>query len=625
LAVELQTTALMRARHMLESQGRFPGGALPGDIADSWLRSLSHGLDPLARAERLRLTDGALREAQTRHADLIRFARPELELLFDQIAGSNFMIALGSPEGVVLATLADTQFAETDAGRCVIPGSVWTEELRGTNALGLCLITRRPAQVYGGEHFLRVHSDVSCISAPIFDGRGGLAGMLDASSRSTVRQQHTAALVQMSAANVENCLIRSAHDRRIVLQFHPRPEYLGTLSVGMLVLDEDFTVHAVNRRGELFLAGLRGLLGAGFEAIFEQRFETVALRLVQGETLRLRDRMGSAVSMRCVANRASFALAVRLAPVPAPSPPPSPAPAPAPEAARNLFRDIVIEDERLVQRLRPLPEAARQRRPILIRGETGTGKEMVARLAHAAANRAGPFVAVEARMLAAEEAETAFFGRPGGSPGLLAQAAAGTLFLDEVTLLPLRVQAALARLLDLGEYRHPLDGALQVCAPLLIATTTGSLAEAMAAGRLLPGLRFRLEGFALDLPPLRERSDLAALALRFARSVRGEIGFAPGVAARLGAHDWPGNLHELKSVMVQAALRAAAELTPADLAGLLPEAPAEPAGSCAGCSGVPWKEAQCRSIRGAVAREGSITQAARALGMSRTTVYKHLG
>eukprot|EP01041_Mallomonas_annulata_P029603 gene29603-51626_t len=95
-----QSPALSRARMMLESQGRFPGGALPGDNSDSWLRSLGLGLDPLARSEDLVLTDTAFRASRADHADLIHFARPELELLFDQIAGSNFMIALGSPDGV---------------------------------------------------------------------------------------------------------------------------------------------------------------------------------------------------------------------------------------------------------------------------------------------------------------------------------------------------------------------------------------------------------------------------------------------------------------------------------------------------------------------------------------------
>lgn len=622
--MEIRTTALMRARHMLESQGRFPGGALPGDISDSWLRSLSHGLDPLARHEKLMLTDVEFRLTQDRHADLIRFARPELELLFDQIAGSNFMIALGSPEGVVLETLVDTQFADSDAGKAVVPGSIWTEELRGTNALGLSLSTRRPAQVYGGEHFLRTHSDVSCISAPIFDGRGGLAGVLDASSRSTVRQQHTAALVQMSASNIENCLIRSAHDRRIVLQFHPRPEYLGTLSVGMLVLEEDFSVHAVNRKGEMFLTGLRQLIGTSFDAIFEQRFEEIALRLMQGETLRVRDRMGSAVSMRCIANRASFALAVRL--FPSPDRKSAGAQGQGGPEVRNFFRDIVVEDETLIHRLKPLPEAATLGKPVFITGETGTGKEIVARLAHAASGRDGPFIAVDARMTG-PDVETAFFGRADGSPGLFEQAAQGTLCIDEVSWLPHSAQAALAQVLDQGAFRHPVSGQLRRCAPFLVTTSTLGLSEAVNAGRLLPGLRYRIDGFSVQLPPLRLRSDLAALARRFARRQDVAIEIAAEALELLSRHDWPGNLHELHSVISRAALSSdGSTLTAQQILPFLPDmgAPEACGAVCPQCAGVPWKESQCRSIRDTVRQTGGIAKAARTLGISRTTVYKHL-
>ncbi|MCR8548835.1 sigma 54-interacting transcriptional regulator [Salipiger sp. P9] len=466
--MSFHTTALDRARYQLETQGRFPGGALAGDISDSWLRSLSHGLDPLGRAAKLMLTPDRMRETTQRHEELIRFARPELELLFDQIAGSHFMIALGSPDGVVLDTLSDTDFAATEAGRTVVPGSVWTEELRGTNALGLCIATRRLAQVYGGEHFLRDHSGVSCISAPIFDGRGNLAGVLDASSCTAARQQHTAALVQMSASNIENCLLHAAHDTRVVLQFHPRGEYLGTLSVGMLVLEEDFRIHAVNRRGEMFLTGFPELIGENFDRIFEQRFEDVAHRLAQGETLRLRDRMGSAVSVRAVANRASFALAGRLRSW-APDPEPTRAAPAAP--SRNPFKDVVIEDAELRRRLAALPRAARRLTPISIHGETGTGKEVVARLAHAASEREGPFVVLDGRMLREADFSAAFFGAGEEAPGLLERASGGSLFLDEVTALPLPAQATLARVLDSGEYRHPASGALLRCDVFVVAAS----------------------------------------------------------------------------------------------------------------------------------------------------------
>jgi transcriptional regulator of acetoin/glycerol metabolism len=610
----MQTSTLARARHQLETQGRFPGGVLPGDITESWLRSLSHGLDPLARSHRLILTETEFSATRRQHADLIRFARPELELLYDQIAGSNFMIALGSPEGVVLETLHDTQFAETDAGAQVIPGSVWTEDLRGTNAMGVCIATRRPAQVYGGEHFLRAHADVSCISAPIFDGSGGLAGVLDASSASVARQQHTAALVQMAAASIENSLIRSAHGERIVLQFHPRPEYLGTLSTGLVVLNEDLTVHAINRRGEMFLTGFTGLLGESFDRIFEQPFAVVQRRLVEGETLRLRDRMGSAVSVRCVANRASFALARQAMAVQA---------APVGEGPRNLFRDVVIDDPDLWRRLQALPDAARRGLPIAVFGETGTGKEIVARLAHAATGRKGPFVVLDGRVPDGRDFARLCFGAP-GQPGLLEQAAGGTLFLDEVTALPDAAQAALARVLDLGEFRHPATGALSKIDLRVISAT--SAPEGLSG--LSPAMRYRLEGFRLDLPPLRARSDLAALALRFGRAIRPDLALTQAALDRLAAHDWPGNLHELRAVISQAALTSPEGACDAgDFDGLLPEtaAPVPQGACCAQCAGVAWKAKQCREIRAVVTRlGGNVSQAARQLGMSRTTLYKHL-
>ena len=617
--MEMQTAALARARRQLEEQGRFPGGALPADIAESWMRSLGHGLDPAGPGRALMIEGRALDEARGRHQDLIRFARPELELLFDQIAGSNFMIALGGPDGTVLETLADPHFVDGGPGRDVVPGSVWTEALRGTNAMGLALATGRAAQVYGGEHFLRGHAGIACISAPIFDGRGGLAGVLDASSGSTARQQHTAALVQMSASNIENCLIRSIHQGRLVLQFHPRAEYLGTLSVGMLVLDDEMRIHALNRRGALLLTGLPALIGRGFEEVFDGRSEEVMGRLVRGETLRLRDRFGSAVSMRCVANRASFALAGRARPrVGTLQPPP---------ADRNLFRDVVVEDAALWRQLVALPDAARKGLAIAIEGETGTGKEIMARLAHAATGRAGPFVALDARLAADQGFERLLLGE-GEDPGLLGRASGGTLYLDEVAALPARAQAALARVMDLGEYRR--GGASEVSRTdlFVVSSSRRPLGAAVAEGLLLPDLRFRLAGFMLALPPLRARSDLAALARKLLAAADPSLALDQAALALIEAHPWPGNLHELRARMARAALLASrGVIGAADLADLRLQGEDGQAGDgvCDGCRGVAWKERQCRQLRAEVAtQDGNVSRAARRLGMSRTTVYRHL-
>lgn len=619
--MDFRTPALVRARHQLEERGTFPGGALPADIAESWTRSLAHGLDPRDKGENLVLTQSQIEQERTRYSELIRFARPELELLYDQIAGSNFLVALGSPEGLILETLSDTDPGSDGAIDGVIVGSVWTEALRGTNALGLTLETRRAAEVYGGEHFLRMDSNIACLSAPIFDGRGGLAGLLDASSRTTVRQQHTAALVRMSASNIENSLIRQAHDDYLVLQFHPRPEYLGTLSVGMLVLDKDFAIHAVNRRGALFLSSIPGLIGRSFTEVFDGRFEDLAARLVRGETLRIRDRFGSAVSVRCVANRASFALASRHQGWTAPDDPRQ-------GPNRALFKYLVVEDQALWAQLVKLPDAARRGLPIVIEGQTGTGKDVVARLAHTAAGRERPFLTYDGRLATEDDFTRAMFGEGDDKPGLLEQVQDGTLYIDEVTRLPPRAQAILVRIMDTGEYRREGSSDILRTRSRIIASTTQPLDDAARSGKLSPELRFRLSGYTITLPPLSRRSDIAALARRFLAAADPDLMLDEGAVSLITSYPWPGNLHELRARMMRAARQAEGRVIQrADLADLaLPEdLPVDGIDVCPACAGTPWKEQRCRLIRAEVSgADGNIAAAARRVGVSRTTIYKHL-
>lgn len=630
---QLPATGLARARHMLESTGRFPGGALPRDIADSWLRSLANGLDPLARSEAMVLDQTALRQARDRHEQLMRFARPEMEMLYDQISGSNFMIALGSPDGMVLETLSDQHFLDTDAGRAVIPASLWTEAVRGTNALGLSLATGRPAQVYGGEHFFRCHADVSCISAPIHDGRGGIAGILDASSGFSARQQHTAALVQMSAANIENCLLRADNDNRIVLQFHPRPEYLATLSAGILVLEDDFSIRAVNRKGLHLLAGIDGLVGRPFDGVFEKPFEALAAALVRGETLRLRDRLGSMVAVRCVANRRAFGLAGARQIPPARTEPARPAPrlAASPAASPDGVRhDPVLRDQ-----LALVPEVARRGLPIHLFGETGTGKELAARHVHAVSGRSGAFVpvncgAVPDGLFVSElfgYAEGAFTdGRKGGADGLALAADGGTLFLDEVADIPPPAQSALLRFLDAREVRRVGETRARTVDVQIVSATNVDLAEAVAAGRFRRDLMYRLQGYVVALPRLADRSDFDDLVAHLLAAIDPRQAITAEAVALLRRRPWAGNVRELKATLTLLSIRAAG--APIDAA--LVEADAQPTADgadppCTHCTGVYWKERQCRLIRDTVRRSaGNISEAARQLGLSRTTLYKHL-
>jgi len=180
--------------------------------------------------------------------------------------------------------------------------------------------------------------------------------------------------------------------------------------------------------------------------------------------------------------------------------------------------------------------------------------------------------------------------------------------------------------LDHGSFRHPADGREVRCPVLFVSTATVSLTAEVAASRLLPALRYRIEGFSILLPPLRDRSDLDALARRFVRAQGEGFEIDPSALNLLARHDWPGNLHELRSIIANAVIQASGpKLRAENFAPFLPisHSPQQSIQACPQCSGVPWKESQCRVIRDAVRQHGGIAQAARTLGISRTTIYKH--
>ena len=615
--MEPRANSIDRARSYLESKGKIPSGALPSVIAESWHLSLENGLDPFEGVGDYVLNEREFSNQTSQYSKLINYSRPELETLYDQIAGSNFVIALGSPDGVVLDTLADTQFGYSSAGKAVIPASVWTEELRGTNALGTCLRTRKPVQVYGGEHYLRVHSDVSCISAPIFDGKGNLAGLLDASCRSTIRQQHTAALVQMSAGNIENSLIRNSHDNCIIIQFHPRQEYLTTLSAGLLVLDETFRVVAANRRGNAFISSEKDLMGKHFDELFDNNIESLIQHLATGEVLRVRDNVGSAVSIRCVANKAAFALArMSLSGAELPK-------APSRVRVKNHFRDVVIGDKALGAQLSKISSVLHENPVIHIRGDVGTGKSLTARMLHAASERDGEFVSIDCSMLSDSTVKEVFFGTEDAPTGILGRAKFGTLHLDNVDSLPKSIQPVIKHLITHHEVMNPITFQGDATDILLLSSTSMELKKS----EFVNGLHLLLTGHEISLPNTRDRSDLREIILNIVAYKAPSLKFDDKALELLLSHDWPENFHEVRSIIDLLVRRCEKIITETDIlsTGLQFTETQQSKVVCEACSGTSWKEELCKAIKNVVAENnGNVSEAARQLGMSRTTIYKHL-
>jgi transcriptional regulator with PAS, ATPase and Fis domain len=228
----------------------------------------------------------------------------------------------------------------------------------------------------------------------------------------------------------------------------------------------------------------------------------------------------------------------------------------------QALRALSAGDAHLDALLHKAARLAPQRLPVMIQGETGAGKEYLARALHAASGRPGPFVAINCAAIPETLLESELFGYlPGtytggasrGKTGLVEAAHRGTLFLDEIGDMPLHLQAKLLRVLSESEItplgaRQPKPLDLRV-----ISATHRPLAVLVDQGLFRQDLLFRLNAAQLSLPPLRQRQDLDALIDRLAEAQRPGLRPTPEARALLRAHGWPGNLRELHNALCHAA------------------------------------------------------------------------
>jgi len=294
-----------------------------------------------------------------------------------------------------------------------------------------------------------------------------------------------------------------------------------------------------------------------------------------------------------------------------------------------------------------LPTVAQAEAPVLITGETGTGKELVARAVHALSARAErPFVAVNCGALMDTLLESELFGHERGAftdaharrPGLISEAARGTLFLDELDTLTPRAQVALLRFLQDQRYRALGSTVEQRADVRFVAATNAQLEGLVRAGAFRADLYYRVSGFAVNLPPLRERrEDIVPLAEHFIAKYGGRTGvvLTAEAEAALLACEWPGNVRELESAIVRALPMAqGGRIEPRDLG--LPE---WPSGVSASMATEPAErtgsyKAQKRQMLEAFERQyltqlmieqgGNVSRAARAAGKERRDLGKLL-
>ena len=615
-----------------QGKGGLQGPGSDPSIARSWLRCLEdYHLDPALAVAPTVLEHDRVLESRERLRQVLQIADGEMNSLHQQLSGAGHAVLLTDARGVILNCVTAPTERRIFERAGLWLGADWSEAREGTNGIGTCLVERQAVTIHQEEHFRGRHTGLTCSASPVFDPHGELLAVLDVSSaRADVSRQsqfHTMALVNLSAKMIESCYFLRCFEHHWLLRFHLQAESVGLFSEGLLAFDGEGRVCAVNQSALNLLGnGRGGLLGQPVEAFFDCRLDDLLGRATALAStswpLRTRDGRQLFASLRGQVK----ALAPAIAPVATPSVP-----------AKSA--EICLLDPALQNDFRRALRVFERDVPLLLNGETGSGKEAFAKAVHQASQRASkPFVALNCASIPESLIESELFGYRGGSftgarkegmRGKLQQADGGTLLLDEIGDMPLALQTRLLRVLE--ERRVvPIGGEPQDVDVRIISATHRNLLERVADGSFREDLYYRLNGLEVALPALRERSDKGPLLdfLLAEEAGRHAVQLDPAARRLLLDFNWPGNVRQLRNVLrTLVALCEDGRIGVGDLPALIRNAPpvkAEPVGAVDNPQH-PLDDAERQALLAALEQKRwHMTAVAAQLGVSRNTLYRKL-
>jgi transcriptional regulator of acetoin/glycerol metabolism len=545
--------ALRHARLQLLDGRAPPAGVVPERLVHSWQRSMAAGLQPSDTNCHTRHFAGMdLTQAQARNRDLIDHSQPVMEHLFEQVRHSHSIVVLADRHGVLMHTLGDTGFVSKAEQVALATGASWNEQDRGTNAIGTALAEAREVEIHGAEHYLEHNDILTCAAAPILSAYGELLGVIDISSDRRSQHTHTLGLVNTAARMIENRLFTCGWPTPIQLHLHPRPHGIDTVAEGLIALSPDGWIIGANRQG----LALLGLTHTDLHATSLQRVLDVPIDTLLA---RARQRAPAPLAVHCRNGRTLHAL-VRTQPQWAQGRQTHAAPALA-SATPDALAQLDTGDTAWRSASDKARRVANKGIALLIQGESGVGKELFARAVHdSSQRRSQPFIAINCAAIPEHLIEAELFGYTAGafsgankqgSSGRLRDADGGTLFLDEIGDMPLALQTRLLRVLQERQVTPLGSGQAVPVNFALICATHQPLREAAEAGRFRSDLYYRINGLTLQLPPLRARSDFAALTTQILRQLGAVPDLAPSAAllTRLAAYHWPGNLRQYANAL----------------------------------------------------------------------------
>lgn len=577
-----------------------------------------------------------------RNKTLINTAAPFLRHLYNFVKGSEFFAILNDGEGCILNVIGDDKILSEAHKLKMIPGAYMDEDNIGTNAMSMVLSESKPVQVSGKEHFINAYHRWTCSAAPIKDTEGKIIGIIDLTGYSRNVHSHTLGMVVAAANAIERMLEVNNVNSRLAISMNQIETIFNSISSGILTSDLTGDIKAINRH-------VIKMLGySEFEIknmkiwnVIEGWNEIVDV-LESGKTYTDKD-----VNINTRSGNLQFTLTgypiydsnnrlVEIIHVIYEL-----------KKSRKLagkilsgqaiytFDKIIGNNEKFLKIIDYAKKIADSKSTVLISGESGTGKEIFAQSIHNSSIRKDEaFIAVNCGAIPRTLIESELFGyeegaftgaKKGGNAGMFELADEGTIFLDEIGEMPIDMQSKLLRAIEEGVITR-IGGHKQIPVDVrIIAATNKNLAKEIEKGNFRKDLFYRLNVIPIHLPALRERKDDIPLLLSYYMKKTSKklnksiVDITPEYMDYLQNYDWPGNIRELENVIELIVNTESGQISVNDDE---PEVISHRLTADLGLSLEQVEKQHIIKILNEV--KGSITVAAKILGIGRNTLYRKI-
>lgn len=616
-------------------------------VYDSWVRCLQSGIDPRSKKTESPLNNATIKEI-IESSNLYGYSIATLENLLNHTLDTKYLLTLCDSQGRIIYLGGDRQIKQKAETINFVVGSNWSEEVIGTNAIGTCLKTGYPLQIFAAEHFCEGIHDWVCSSAPIRDPiTKELLGVIDVTGFWKEAQAHTLGMTMMASRVIENKLNELAVIASTQLLARYSSVVLRYPQNGVIVLDAAFNPVEANPSARQFVKQATGQDMAplwteqgiyphllrhhnsdqakeGYEVFIEQLGIPVLIQEIHFANKAI----GSVLIFRTTCQQTTTKWPLQ----------------------NDPWNNIVGRSSNILRAMTRCNIVAQANVPVLLFGESGSGKELFAKAIHQISDRRkGPFVAINCGAIPKELLASELFGYDpgtftgavkGGRKGKFEEADRGTLLLDEIGEMPLEFQVHLLRVLQEREVVR-LGGSSPIPVDVkIIAATHHNLQQLVKDGLFRADFYYRLQVVSIAIPPLRERRDDIPLLIdhflnQFAHKYDKPLFSVDQQVSKFLINDysWPGNIRELQNSLEHAVLFCMNNTIMIDdlpqsikmkymnnsqwsrISSNVFTTNIELHNSCQ------EKEALLSLLQGS---GGNLSAAARELGIARTTLYRHL-